>query len=75
VNWAGAGSGWDAYAPLLEHRLGNRLGLWAPGRWPRARCVAELAVGAFQAGQVVAAESAIPVYIRDNVAEKPKTPG
>jgi tRNA threonylcarbamoyladenosine biosynthesis protein TsaB len=39
---------------------------------PHAADVARLAARAFGQGNVVSAEQAIPVYLRDNVADKPK---
>ena len=37
---------------------------------PHARHIARLAAGEFEAGRTVAAEHALPVYIRDKVALK-----
>jgi len=71
--WIGAGSGWDAYAPALENRLGKSVQEWLRGRYPRAGDLAVLAHAALRAGQGGMAEAAIPVYIRDDVAEKRKT--
>lgn len=69
-DWVGAGSGWDQYHALLSARLGERLARWEKQIYPRARFVAELAVAAYQAGRTVAAEQALPVYLRDEVAVK-----
>jgi hypothetical protein len=41
-----------------------------PAALPRAREVAQLAVGLINSGQTVSAENALPVYLRDNVAKK-----
>jgi tRNA threonylcarbamoyladenosine biosynthesis protein TsaB len=41
-----------------------------PDAFPHAREIAQLAVGEFEAGRAVAAEQAVPVYIRDKVALK-----
>jgi len=68
--WIGAGSGWEQYAPILQARLADRLQQWRSGGYPSARCVAELGVRDFRAGKAVAAEQALPVYLRDNVAIK-----
>jgi tRNA threonylcarbamoyladenosine biosynthesis protein TsaB len=70
MGWVGAGSGWDQYHALLSARLGARLARWERRVSPRARFVAELAVAAYRAGCTVAAEQAIPVYLRDEVAVK-----
>lgn len=69
--WVGAGSGWDEYHARLLERLGPRVRKWRPGRFPRARHLAQLAAPAFQAGCAVPPEQAVPVYLRDEVAVKP----
>ncbi|WP_456415319.1 tRNA (adenosine(37)-N6)-threonylcarbamoyltransferase complex dimerization subunit type 1 TsaB [Thiolapillus sp.] len=67
----GVGSGWAVYGDLL----GQSTGIAAPrvlgGQRIHARDVASLGLAALLAGQTVAAEKALPVYVRDNVAEKP----
>ena len=73
-NWVGAGSGWDQYHALLSVRLGERLTGWQSQACPRARFVAALAITAYRAGQAVAAEQALPVYLRDEVAVKRSKP-
>lgn len=70
MGWIGAGSGWDQYRDLLVARLGGQLQEWLPGMFPRARAVAVLAVPRFLAGEAVAPEQALPVYVRDDVARK-----
>jgi len=72
--WVGAGSGWDQYHALLSARLGEHVARWQRQVCPRARFVAELAVAAYRAGQAVAAELALPVYLRDEVAVKRSKP-
>lgn len=73
ARWLGVGSGWDRYAEALTNRLGTRLESWLPERYPHAREVAALAAIDFQRGQAVAPEQALPVYVRDQVAHKPRT--
>jgi tRNA threonylcarbamoyladenosine biosynthesis protein TsaB len=73
ARWLGVGSGWDRYAEALTKRLGTRLESWLPERYPHAREVAALAAIDFKRGQVVAPEQALPVYVRDQVARKPRT--
>jgi tRNA threonylcarbamoyladenosine biosynthesis protein TsaB len=70
--WTGAGSGWDQYLPLLTQRLGPAVSDWRPKRHPLASDLAMLAAAELRAGRSVPAEQALPVYIRDNVAEKAK---
>ena len=72
--WTGAGSGWDAYAAILEALFGQQLTAWSAQRVPLARGVAVQALAALRAGKVVAADRALPVYIRDDVAAKRQTP-
>ena len=68
--WSGAGPGWDVYHAALQARLDRHLKTWQAQQFPHARHLAELGVAAFQAGQAVAADQAVPVYIRDDVAVK-----
>lgn len=68
--WVGAGSGWDVYHVALRERFGATVDTWVPGRHPRAREIANLAVAGFKAGSAVGAEQALPLYIRDDVAMK-----
>ena len=70
-DWVGAGSGWDQYHAELRARLGARVVEWRRGAHPHARDVARLGAAAFKAGASVAAEQALPVYLRDEVAVKP----
>ncbi|SEP72795.1 tRNA threonylcarbamoyladenosine biosynthesis protein TsaB [Ectothiorhodospira magna] len=70
--WMGVGHGWAAHQAVLEARLGPCLsGRPMPDALPSAAEVARLAARDFRQGQVVSAESALPVYLRDQVAHKP----
>jgi tRNA threonylcarbamoyladenosine biosynthesis protein TsaB len=69
--WYGVGSGWATYAELLDARLGASLVGRDGTRYPRAGDVARLAAAAFAQGSARPAEQAIPVYLRDKVADKP----
>ena len=66
----GIGSGWGAYPGVLQQATGipaaRTLGEWRI----HARDVASLGLAALLAGETVAAEEALPVYVRDNVAVK-----
>ena len=62
----GAGRGFAAY-PELTTRIGAPLDSVHDRMLPRAQEMALLAVPAFLAGATVAAEEAIPVYLRDDV--------
>jgi len=70
--WCGVGSGWGTYEQILRERLGACVGEVDPAPYPGAVEVARLAVRDFAAGLAVPAEQALPVYLRDKVAEKPK---
>ena len=67
-----AGNGVPAY-PALQARL-EAAGLrYVPGIYPRADAIARLGAAMLQRGEGVDAASAIPVYVRDNVA-RPSVP-
>jgi len=63
--WRGAGNGFAAY-PELAGRLG--LDEADADLRPRARAIGELALPRLAAGEGVAAESALPLYVRHRVA-------
>lgn len=66
-DWCGIGSGWDAYDEVLQQALGFAPALIV-NQQVHARDVATLAVAAFADGHAVAADQAVPVYLRDDVA-------
>lgn len=63
--WFGTGSGWLAYAEALSQRL--TVSGWLGDRYPQASDVARLAADPARHGEWVAAEQALPVYLRDRV--------
>lgn len=67
-NWAGIGSAFAAYEAILLPRFGTRLNACNPDAVPRAQDIARLAVARFSAGDVIPAEMATPLYVRDKVA-------
>lgn len=67
----GMGSGWKTYAQVLQETLGKSIAYNADA-FPQAEYVAKLAQVYFAQGKSVSAVEALPVYLRDNVAEKPK---
>ena len=67
-HWHGVGAGWPVHGEALARRLGQRLLSVAPDSLPGARQVARLALGPAQAGEGVAAELALPNYLRREVA-------
>lgn len=68
--WFGAGTGWREQGPDLAAYL-RSVGTYEEELFPRAAAVARLGVAAWQRGEAVDAEQAQPVYLRDNVANKP----
>jgi len=66
--WFGVGSGWRVYAEVLSQRL--TVSGWLGEQYPHAGDVARLAADPAQRGAWVAAEQALPVYLRDRVVEK-----
>jgi tRNA threonylcarbamoyladenosine biosynthesis protein TsaB len=68
--WVGVGTGWETYRESLLRRLPfvTRID---DNHYPMAKSTAMLAAVLYQQGRMVAAEEAIPVYLRDRVAEKP----
>ncbi|NOX76297.1 MAG: tRNA (adenosine(37)-N6)-threonylcarbamoyltransferase complex dimerization subunit type 1 TsaB [Gammaproteobacteria bacterium] len=68
VGWLGVGSGWQVYGDKLAARV--VVTGWVSDALPHAAAVARQGLAAFAAGQVVAAEAALPVYLRDQVAWK-----
>jgi len=68
--WQGIGTGWQTYRDAL---LGVLPGInpCDDHLYPSAQAIAELAVNQVELGNTVSAAQAIPVYLRDKVAEKP----
>lgn len=67
--WLGVGTGWHAYGAILARRLGTRLAGMDPKRYPHAHAIAILGIDAFERHATVSAEEALPVYLRDKVAD------
>ncbi len=68
--WFGVGSGWRAHAYDLAERVGDSLAAVDGDALPKARYIIPLALNAYFRHQVVSAERALPVYLRDRVARK-----
>ena len=66
--WLAIGSGWQAY-PQLQQRLGNDLSGCVCDTVPLARDIIPFAAQMLDADDTVAAEEAIPVYLRHKVAQ------
>ena len=66
--WSVVGSGWLAYRDALSAQMPAPPAFADGERFPRARAIARLAAPQLAAGRGVAAEFALPVYLRDKVA-------
>lgn len=71
-DWVGVGTGWESYRELLLQRLPQVQHI-DTNHLPAAQSTAVLAAEFYRQGQVVTPEEAIPVYLRDRVAEKPSS--
>jgi len=63
-NWTGVGDGWQTYENILKKRLATKLSAINAELYPRAREVAKLGVADYLQGKSVAADKALPVYLR-----------
>ena len=66
------GGGWETYGALLAERFKGRVTGAAPARRPRARDLLPLARAELERGQSLPPEQALPVYLRNEVAQKPR---
>ncbi len=71
-HWLGVGGGWGAYPEPLAARAGEGLVATLPEMSVHAHDVARLGAAGLVAGAGVPAEQAVPVYLRDKVAAKPR---
>jgi len=71
--WAAAGNGWANYKDRLLQAANYQLPTILSDCFPSAEVIAKLAVEEFKAGNTVPAAEAIPVYLRNDVAKKPKS--
>lgn len=67
--WHVVGTGWGVYAEALGACLPSAPRSADAARYPQARHVARLAAPRFAAGDTLAPEQALPVYLRDKVAQ------
>lgn len=70
LEWVGVGTGWREYDAILRECFSNRLAQVSVEHYPRATSIVKLAEFEAQAGRVLPAEQAMPVYLRNNVAKK-----
>lgn len=71
--WVAAGTGWASYGDVMKPALGDRCITVLDECFPSAKAIAMLAIDDYEKGNAVSAAEAIPVYLRDNVASKPKS--
>lgn len=67
--WNVVGTGWGEYEFALRDKLPSPPCWVESQRYPQARHVARLAVPRFAAGDTLSPEQALPVYLRDKVAQ------
>lgn len=69
--WVVVGGGWDTHGNALYHALaGHEIIVLHEFLYPHAGDVARLGAVELSAGRGVRAEQAVPIYLRDNVANK-----
>lgn len=71
ASWRPAGNGWAAHETTLAP-LAARLGGSVVCAHPRAADIARLGAAMAETGRTVPVEDAIPTYVRDDVARKPR---
>jgi tRNA threonylcarbamoyladenosine biosynthesis protein TsaB len=74
VEWHGVGSGWDSYRGELSKLVADRLASVTTDLYCSAHDVALLGAFAWEQGDIVPPEEALPQYLRDDVAKKPANP-
>ncbi|AFJ01385.1 Inactive metal-dependent proteases-like protein [Methylophaga frappieri] len=68
--WTAAGNGWSIYPAQLQQRLQHQLAEIRDSAFPDAASMLPLAVSQYQSGNMLSADQALPVYLRNNVARK-----
>ena len=68
--WTGVGSGWTVYQNELQQNFADQLTGILPDLLPQATMIAKLADVEAQQGRLFPAAQALPVYLRNNVAQK-----
>jgi len=71
--WTGAGTGWASYRDALAQSMAEGIRI-IPDIYPDAIDVALLGMRLLEMGGGVAADQALPVYVRDQVAQRPNQP-
>lgn len=69
MTWLAVGNGWQVFAEVLPERFSVQPQMMTHSDiFPSAAAIAQLAVDAWQQGQVVDAAAAQPVYLRNKIA-------
>lgn len=68
--WSGVGSGWGAYREALDQRFGEKIIAIDDQALPHAAEIARLALHHYKRGEILPAEAAQPVYLRNNVVHQ-----
>lgn len=68
--WIGIGTGWGEYGEILRQNFAGNLAQVSVQHYPLASSVLKLAQIEADAGRLLPAQQAMPVYLRDNVAKK-----
>jgi len=68
--WLGVGTGWREYDAILRDNFAGSLANVSVEHYPNASIITKLALIEANAGRILPAEQALPVYLRDNVAKK-----
>lgn len=69
-NWFGAGTGWNTYCEELKSRFSDSLIDFNGDIFPTAEDILTLAKPAYLEGKAISVEEAMPVYLRNKVANK-----
>ena len=70
--WWGVGSAWDEFESELYEQYADQVQGVDKNQTIDALDVAVLAAAAYAKGETVSIDQAVPVYLRDDVAAKPK---
>jgi tRNA threonylcarbamoyladenosine biosynthesis protein TsaB len=69
-SWLGIGTGWAEYQSTLKENFVDHLKEVSTQHFPQASNIIKLAQVEIEAGRLLPAEQALPVYLRNNVAKK-----
>jgi tRNA threonylcarbamoyladenosine biosynthesis protein TsaB len=72
AQWLAAGTGWASYGDRITAAINYTPGQIESECFPSAEAIAKLAVLRVEAGETVRPAAAVPVYLRNDVAKKPK---